>query len=134
MSEAMKFDLDRETNMKHRIDPTGKKWEIHGKRGSSLVHARPNPDRADAQIPKEFEGEWTSPTVLKEKIDTWLTKVWNKSDELVRVNAMRAGRGEVLIDELPPHVQKTAEESLAELDPAIREALGDTIATGEPKE
>jgi len=74
------FNLDRDTNLKARIDPTGRKWEIHGKRGSSLYRARPNPDRDDAVIPKLFAGDWTKPELLLEKIDLYLVRAWDDSD------------------------------------------------------
>lgn len=128
------FNLDRHISLQNMIDPTGRKWTLHGSRGSSLVHARPEPDRTDAQIPKEFAGQWTSPTVLKERITVWLTAQWNKSDEIARLNALRAGRGEPEVAELPPVVQKTPEESLAELPDEIKEALGDVIQVATPEE
>ncbi len=75
-----KFNIDRDTNLKERIDPTGRKWEVHTKRGSSLYHARPNPDRDDAVIPSLFHGEWTKAELLLEKIDLYLVRAWDKSD------------------------------------------------------
>jgi len=78
MSEP--FNLDRDTNLKARIDPTGRKWEVHGKRGSSLYHARPSPDREDAVIPQLFAGDWTKVDLLLEKIDLYLVRAWDDSD------------------------------------------------------
>ncbi len=74
------FNLDREQNLKARIDPTGRKWEVHSQRGSCLFHARPNPDREDAVIPALFYGEWTKPELLLEKIDLFLVRAWDDSD------------------------------------------------------
>jgi len=135
MNEA--FNLERKTAMKEMIDPTGKKWELHGQRGSSLVHARPNPDRSDAQIPKEFSGQWTSPTVLVERITAWLNRQWDASDEQARINALRAGRTMEApmptAEELAPEPKQTPEESLAALDPEIAAELGDLLAVEEPE-
>jgi len=121
------YNLERATALKERIDPTGKKWEIKGNRGSSLVHARPNPDRADAQIPKEFIGKWTSPSTLAEKIDAWLNKQWDLAEALIAKaerKAQAAKENPVVAPE-----PKTAEESLAELPEEIKQELGDMIAT-----
>jgi hypothetical protein len=132
MNEA--FNIDRVTSMQHNIDPTGKKWELKGERGSSLVHARPNPDRADAIIPKEFQGKWTSPGVLQEKITVWLNKQWDKSDEAIRVAALKAGRTKLVVEDSPAEAKQTPEESLAALDPAIAEELGDLIQVETPQD
>lgn len=125
MSEqAEVYNLDRQVSLENMIDPTGKKWEIHGSKGTALVHARPNPDRSDAQIPKQFSGQWTSPSVLKGRIVSWLKVQWNMSEEAARKAAFRAGR-----TTLPP--KKTPEESLAELPDEIKEDLGDLLAIAE---
>jgi len=78
MSEE--FNLDRETNVENNIDSTGKKWEIKLQRGSSLCFARPNPDREDARIPKELEGRWTKPSLLRERIKEYVNKSWDIAD------------------------------------------------------
>jgi len=78
MSEQ--FNLDRETNIANNIDSLNKKWEIKLQRGSSLCFARPNPDREDAKIPKELEGRWTKPSLLREKIKNYVTKSWDIAD------------------------------------------------------
>lgn len=118
MSQHEKFDLDRQISLENSIDPTGKKWEIHGQRGSALVHVRPNPDREGAVIPKPLEGKWTSPSVLKEKIDVWLKTQWNASDKSV----LKAdGRKRA----------KSAKESLEALSKEVKEELGDVLAVAD---
>lgn len=133
MSEVQ-FNLERKIAIENMVDPTGKQWVIKGERGTALVQARPDPDRADAQIPDAFHGKWTSPTVLKEKVVVWLNKQWDKSDEAVRLNALRAGRTAMAEKiEVPEEVKQTPEESLAALDPEIAAELGDIIAVEEPE-
>jgi hypothetical protein len=112
------FNLERKTALENHIDPTGKKWEIKGNRGTALVHARPNPDRSDAQIPKAFTGQWTSPAALMEKINTWLGQQWDRS-EAATARHDRAVQAEV---EAPTKV--TPEESLAALPEEIKAELG----------
>lgn len=127
--------IERELAIERSIDPTGKKWVIHGKRGSALVHARPEPDRADAQIPAEFSGQWTSPTVLNEKLAHWLNRQWDISDRM-KVEAagkIRAGREKQAAEEQAAaqavlNPRKTPEESLDALPEEVKEALGDIIA------
>lgn len=123
MSEA--FNLDREIACERMVDPLGKKWEIHGRKGSALVHARPNPDRADAQIPKEFSGEWTSPSVLKTKIEMWLNRQWDEAERAQQKSVRKAHAEKV--------EKKTAEQSLDELPDEIKEALGDIIEVEKPE-
>lgn len=122
--------LTRETAVPNMIDPTGKKWVIKGERGTALVHARPDPDRADAQIPKSFRGKWTSPTVLREKIQVWLNFQWS---EVEAKEKQKEGKQRAALqrEEEAKAPQKTVEESLAELPEEIRETLGDIIATEE---
>jgi hypothetical protein len=120
MSQHEQFDLNRQVSLENKIDPTGKKWEVHGERGTALVHARPNPDREDAVIPDSFKGKWTSPTVLREKIDVWLNQQWNKSD----TKAHKA-------DGKKRAKKVSAEESLDALPKEIKEELGDVLATEE---
>ena len=119
------YNLERATALKELIDPTGRKWEIKGQRGSSLVHARPNPDREDAQIPDAFAGQWTSPTVLKEKIDVWLGRAWDKSELAAQKLDRKAHAASVETTE----IKQLAAESLEALPEEIKEALGDIIAT-----
>ena len=117
-SQHEKFNLNRQISLENSIDPAGKKWEIHGKKGSSLVHARPNPDRADAVIPDLFAGEWTSPTTLKARIDTWLNRQWNESDKKV-LKAEGKKRA------------KSAKDSLKDLPDEIKKELGDVLAVAD---
>lgn len=120
MQAHEQFDLDRHISIENSIDPLGRKWEIKGERGSSLVHARPNPDRADAIIPTDFSGQWTSPTKLRDRILLWLNKQWDASDK----KAVKTVRKE--------HADKqTQDESLAGLSKEIKEELGDIIAVVE---
>jgi hypothetical protein len=125
------FNLDRKISIENHIDPTGRKWEIKGERGSALVHVRPNPDREDAIIPREFGGKWTSPSVLNEKVVQWLENQWNKSDAEAIRRAQQANR-----TPLPQKVEevKTPEQSLEDLPDEIKEALGDIIAVKEPED
>lgn len=115
------FNLERQTALENRIDPTGKKWVIKGNRESALVHARPDPDRVDAQIPKSFTGQWTSPAVLKEKIDTWLNREWDKSD--IQANRARL-KAHKLLNEVEEANKITPEESLDALSDEIKQELG----------
>lgn len=126
------YNLERATALKELIDPTGRKWEIKGQRGSSLVHARPNPDREDAQIPNAFSGQWTSPSVLKEKIDVWLGRAWDKSELAALKLDRKAHAASVVTEEAV--VKQTAEESLKALPEKIKAELGDIIATEIPLE
>lgn len=86
MSES--FDLDRDTNIAQNIDATGKKWNIYTERGRHLFFARPEPDRADAVIPKDLEGRWTKRMLLDEAIKLHVRKSWDHADE-VRVRNER---------------------------------------------
>lgn len=123
------FNLDRKISIENHIDPTGRKWEIKGERGSSLVHVRPNPDREDAVIPRDFAGKWTSPSVLNDKVVQWLESQWNKSDQ----DAMRRARmaNKVIPPAIEPEVEQTPEESLDGLSDEIKAELGDVIAVKE---
>jgi len=74
------FDLDRQTNLKENIDDQGKKWEVKQERGRALYFARPNPDRADAVIPKNMQGQWTKVELLKTEIRKYVSESWAKAD------------------------------------------------------
>ncbi len=121
------YNLERATALKELIDPTGRKWEIKGQRGSSLVHARPNPDREDAQIPHAFAGQWTSPSVLKEKIDVWLSRAWDQSELAALKLDRKTHAASVMTEEAI--VKQTAQESIESLSEEIKAELGDVIAT-----
>lgn len=125
MSEA--FNLDRHVNIENSIDPTGKKWEIFHIKGSALYEARPNPYNQATEIPDEFKGRWTKPTILQEQINLFLNRAWDKAEEAQRKAPAKA-RTEA---KKQATKKKSAEESLAELPPEIKEELGSTIATTE---
>lgn len=82
------FNLDRKVSMDNRVDATGKKWMIHINRATGLSYARPEPDRSDAVIPKEFSGMWTKPQMLEERIKIYLDKSWDQA-ELAQQKAER---------------------------------------------
>lgn len=88
MSET--FDLDRETNLKHNIDATGKKWVIHRQRSNGLLYVRPEPDRVDAVIPKELSGLWTKIGLLQSQLDLYLANSWEKADKAKAANERKA--------------------------------------------
>lgn len=115
------YNLERQTALDNRIDPTGKKWIIKGNRESALVHARPEPDRVDAQIPTTFKGQWTSPTVLREKIDVWLKREWDKSDAAANKSRLKA---HALLNQVEEAKKITPEESLDALSDEIKAELG----------
>lgn len=75
------FNLDREVSIQNKVDAEGKKWVVHVQRGNGLCYARPDPDRSDAVIPKEFQGLWTKPSLLIPKIEEYLNKSWNKAEK-----------------------------------------------------
>jgi hypothetical protein len=74
------FNIDRHVSIQNGVDATGKRWEIKSTRGSSLVIVRPSPDRADAVIPSNMAGQWTTRAKLQEEIDNYLTASWDKAD------------------------------------------------------
>ena len=80
--------LDRELNIANNRDAEGREWKIHMKRGSSLCHTRPDPDRSDAVIPKNMQGEWTKPSLLRTQINKYLNESWDNADK-ARVAAER---------------------------------------------
>ena len=80
MTEAV-FDLDREAKLEANIDALGKKWEVKQRRGRALYITRPNPDRIDAVIPKEMEGEWTNTTLLTAQIQKYVQSSWHQADQ-----------------------------------------------------
>ena len=84
------YNLDREIAIEKNVDPTGRKWEIVHLKGSSLYEARPNPYRADTQIPDEFAGKWTKHTLIKDQIKLYLNRVWDASELAAKKNARKA--------------------------------------------
>lgn len=84
------FNLDREMNVRENIDATGKKWVIYTERGRHLFFARPEPDRADAVIPKELSGRWTKKMLLDEAIKLHVKSSWDHAEEVTARNARKA--------------------------------------------
>lgn len=131
------YNLERVTALENRIDPTGKKWVIKGNRESALVHARPDPDRVDAQIPKMFAGRWTSPSVLQLKIDGWLNREWDKSDAAANKSRLKA---HALLNQVEEAKKITPEEGLDALSDEIKQELGldnakeDNDGTSQPED
>ena len=79
MSEEV-FNLDREISIEKNVDALGKKWEIHYNRGSALCHIRPNPYRSDSIIPEVMSGQWTKPSLLQDKLLSYLKESWDMAD------------------------------------------------------
>ena len=131
MAQHEQFNLERALSEENMVDPQGRKWEIKGEREHGLVHARPNPDRADAQIPADFSGRWTSPSLLKGKIERWISKQWDMAENAARTAGRKAHAAAVEATEV---AKKTAEESLAELPDEVKEVLGNIIAVKEEEE
>lgn len=77
------YDLDRATREAENIDALGKKWNVVVNRQNGLSHARPEPDRADAVIPKELEGKWTKPSLLKKQIQGYVKSTWDIAEKAV---------------------------------------------------
>ena len=84
------YNLDREIAIEKNVDPTGRKWQVVHLKGSSLYEARPNPYRADTQIPDEFPGKWTKHTLIKDQIKLYLNRVWDASELAAKKNARKA--------------------------------------------
>lgn len=74
------FNLDREVSIKENVDASGRQWKIHINRSNGLCYVRPEPDRADAVIPKEMQGLWTKPSLLKPQLDKYLADSWDKAE------------------------------------------------------
>lgn len=79
------FDLNRELNVDQLVDALGKKWVIHVNKQNGLCHARPEPDRSDAVIPKEFAGQWTKPSLLQPHIKDYVVKSWDQAAQADKV-------------------------------------------------
>lgn len=78
MSEV--FNLDRAQREAENIDAFGKKWKVIVNRQNGLCHARPEPDREDAVIPKVIDGQWTKPSLLLDQIKKHVTKSWDMAE------------------------------------------------------
>ena len=74
------FNLDREVSIEKNVDALGKKWVIHANRSNGLCYVRPEPDRVDAVIPEDMRGLWTKPSLLKNKLDSYLNKSWDQAE------------------------------------------------------
>jgi hypothetical protein len=132
---SVTFNLDRHMNVENSIDPTGKKWEIFHIKGSALYEARPNPYNAQTEIPDEFKGRWTKPTLLQEQINLFLSRTWDAAEEAQRKSAANArandAREATKTANKKAAKKKSAKESIDELPEEIKQELGETIATTE---
>ena len=84
------YNFDRAQKEAEQIDALGKKWVVHVQRQNGLSFARPEPDREDAVIPKEFAGQWTKPSLLIEQIRTYVARTWDKAEEVAAANERKA--------------------------------------------
>ena len=75
------YDLNRAQHEAEKVDALGKKWVIHFNRQNGLCHARPEPDRSDAVIPKHMGGLWTKASLLEEQIKTHVRKSWDIAEQ-----------------------------------------------------
>jgi len=78
--EQAKLQIDRENCIAQNIDALGKKWVIKHIAHTTLYTVRPEPDRADAQIPAVFQGKYTHPDRAQAKIDVHLKNSWDKAE------------------------------------------------------
>ena len=88
MSEE--FSLDREQNIAHNIDATGKKWDIHTERGRHLYYTLPAGARPDSVIPEKLQGMFTKRMYLEDKIKEHVVESWNHADAVAAKNARKA--------------------------------------------
>ena len=102
------FNLDRTISIQNNVDALGKNWVIHNHRGTSLCHIRPNPDRSDAKIPEEMQGQWTKPSLLREKLVAYLNSSWDMADAAI-AKAASVKQAEV---EAPKKEEKTMMDKL----------------------
>jgi hypothetical protein len=123
MSET--FNIDRHVNIENNVDALGKQWQIFHLKGSALYEARPNPYRADTEIPDEFKGRWTKPHLLQEQITKYLNRSWDHAEQA----AKKAGANKRAAEQRAATKKKTSKESLDELPEDIKKELGETIAT-----
>lgn len=84
------YNIDRAEREKHSIDALGKKWNIKVNKQNGLCHARPEPDREDAVIPKEFEGQWTKPSLLGEQIKVYVQRSWDHAEKVQQAAERKA--------------------------------------------
>lgn len=74
------FNLDREMSIKENVDANGRQWKIHINRANGLCYVRPEPDRADAVIPKAMQGLWTKPSLLQPQLSKYLADSWDQAE------------------------------------------------------
>ena len=119
------FNIDRHVNIENNVDALGKQWQIFHLKGSALYEARPNPYRADTEIPDEFKGRWTKPHLLQEQILKYLNRSWDHAEEA----AKKSASNKRVAEQRAATKKKNAKESLDDLPEEIKQELGDTIAT-----
>jgi hypothetical protein len=88
-SQRHRHVADR-VNPRTGLDATGKKWNIYTERGRHLFFARPEPDRADAVIPKDLAGRWTKRMLLDSAIKLHVRRSWDHADEVRIKNERKA--------------------------------------------
>lgn len=122
--EEAKAQIDRDECIANNIDALGKRWRIKHIAHTSLYTVRPEPDREDAQIPKVFQGKYTSPDKAQAKIDLHLDQSWNHAEV---AQAKAAGKAAVASTSKSIDVglsEAPSEEAKAEEDAAIADILG----------
>lgn len=77
---------NREHCIANNIDPSGRKWTIKTIRGSHMFCTRPEPDRADAVIPPNCAGKWTSSHLLKEQVERYVKLAWDNAETVATKN------------------------------------------------
>ena len=75
------YDLNREQHVGANVDALGRKWVIHMNRQNGLCYARPEPDRSDAQIPKNMKGLWTKVGLLEKEIKKYVNDTWDTAEQ-----------------------------------------------------
>ena len=84
------YNFDRAQREAEQVDALGKKWIVKVQRQNGLCYARPEPDREDAVIPKQMQGQWTKPSLLLEQINLYIKRTWDKAEEVAAANARTA--------------------------------------------
>jgi len=86
------FDINREVSIEKNVDATGKRWVIHANRSNGLCYIRPDPDRENAQIPKQMQGLFTKASLAKAEIDKYLKLSWDQAEQAQLKNKQKAER------------------------------------------